>query len=229
MLSLPGLSDTVDGNSPGVPLLLDLGTVNDGVRIDFILRALSLFTRTDLLNAPHVRVLDGHSAQITAGQRIPFFTPGFNSAGLTNVTTKFEDVGIKLFITPKVVGRDLVRINLTTAVEAVTGESIFESNEFTISNPIITQRQASTYMDVHDGDTAIIGGLLQRSEISTQEKVPVLGDVPLLSFFFSSRAKTTTQSNLIFFISPRIIDSSTETRRLITPAMPEPAPAGEDG
>ena len=225
---LPGRGASFNPSSLLVPLLLDFGTVSNGVQIDFLIRALKQFARTDLLSAPHLRVLDGHTAQIKAGEKIPFLTPNFNASGFTSVSTQFKDVGIKLFIQPKVIGRDLVRINLTTAVEAVTGESTFESNGTSVTNPIITSREASTFMDVYDGDTAIIGGLLRRATFTNERKVPVLGEVPILSAFFSSESKETTQSNLIFFITPRIVDPSRERRRIITPVPAVPAPA-KDG
>ncbi len=214
---LPGRGGSFNPNTLLLPLLLDLGTISNGVQIDFLIRALKQFARTDLLSAPHLRVLDGYTAQITAGEKIPFLTPRFNASGFTSVTTEFTNVGIKLFILPKVIGRDLVRINLTTAVEAVTGESTFESNGTSITNPIITSRQASTFLDVYDGDTAIIGGLLRRATFHNDKKVPILGEIPVLSAFFSSESKETSQSNLIFFITPKIIDPSRDRRRIITP------------
>ncbi len=219
---LPGRGGSFNPNSLLVPLLLDFGTVSNGIQIDFLIRALKQFARTDLLSAPHLRVLDGYAAEITAGEKIPFLTPNFNASGFTSVSTQFKNVGIKLFIQPKVIGRDLVRVNLTTAVEAVTGESTFESNGTSITNPIITSRQASTYMDVYDGDTAIIGGLLRRSTFKNEKKVPILGDIPVLSNFFSSESKETSQSNLIFFITPKIIDPSRDRRRIITPVPIDP-------
>ena len=194
--------------------------------MDFLIRALKLFSRSDLLSAPHIAVLDGHSALITAGEEIPFLTPSFNNNGLTNVATTFKQVGIKLYVTPKVIGRDLIRINLTTAVEAVTGENTFESNGVTVSNPIITIREAATTMDVNDGETAIIGGLLTRSKFNNENRVPVLGEIPVVNVLFSSRSKNVVQSNLIFFITPKIMDPSQDRRRMITPVVP--GPAGEE-
>ncbi|MFT7618184.1 MAG: type II secretory pathway component GspD/PulD (secretin) [Planctomycetota bacterium] len=219
---LPGRGGGFNPSSLLVPLLLDFGTISNGVQIDFLIRALKQFARTDLLSAPHLRVLDGYTAQITATEEIPFLTPNFNAVGISSVTTQFKSVGIKLFIQPKVIGRELVRINLTTAVEAVTGESTFESNGASITNPIITSRKASTFMDVYNGDTAIIGGLLRRSTFKNQKKVPVLGEVPILSSFFSSESEETSQSNLIFFITPKVIDPSLERRRIITPVPMAP-------
>lgn len=219
---LPGRGGSFNPSSLLVPLLLDFGTVSNGVQIDFLIRALKQFARTDLLSAPHLRVLDGYTAQITATEEIPFLTPNFNSVGFSSVSTQFKSVGIKLYIQPKVIGRELVRINLTTAVEAVTGESTFESNGTSITNPIITSRKASTFMDVYNGDTAIIGGLLRRSTFKNQRKVPVLGDVPLLSSFFSSESEETSQSNLIFFITPKVVDPSLERRRMVTPVPMAP-------
>lgn len=224
-LGLPPIQGGGGSFNPGAlatPFLADLGTSTGGLRIDFIIRALKLFARTDVLSAPHIRVLNGHTAEITAGQEIPFFQPAFNNSGFSTVTTSFKNVGIKLFIIPSVVGRDLVRINLTTSVETVTGQSTFETENISVTNPVITKRQASTFMDVHDGDTAIIGGLLTRSRLSNENRVPVLGDIPIVNFLFSSRTKETIQSNLIFFIRPRVIDPSRDRRRMITPAPPAP-------
>ena len=217
---IPGRGGSFNLDSFDVPLLLDLGTITNGVQVDFLIRALKLFTKTDLLSAPHIRVLDGYSARIEAGEEIPFFQPNFNASGFSTITTQFKSVGIKLYITPKVVGRDLVRINLTTAVEAVTGESTFQSADVNITNPVITTRRASTYMDVYDSDTAIIGGLLRRSKFNNENVVPILGELPILDLFFSSRSEQVIQSNLIFFITPRIIDVSRERRRMITPVAP---------
>lgn len=230
-LGLPPIQGRGGSFNPGAlatPFLADLGTVTGGLRIDFIIRALKLFARTDVLSAPHIRVLNGHTAEITAGQEIPFFQPQFNASGFSTVSTQFKNVGIKLFIIPNVVGRDLVRINLTTSVETVTGQSTFETENVSVTNPVITKRQASTFMDVHDGDTAIIGGLLRRSRLSNENRVPVLGEIPIVNFLFSSRTKETIQSNLIFFIRPRVIDPSQDRRRMITPAIPAPDPEAEE-
>ena len=224
--AIPGQGDFTPG-ALDPPLLVDLGTVTNGVRVDFLIRALKLFSRADLLSAPHMRVLHGHAAEIIAGQEIPFFTPQFNSSGLNSVTTAFKNVGIKLYVAPRVIGRDLIRINLTTAVEAVTGESTFESSDVSVTNPIITTRRASTVMDVYDNDTAIIGGLLTRSKFNNENRVPILGEIPVLNVLFSSRSKQVTQSNLIFFITPKIIDPSRDRRRMITPVPPALEESGD--
>lgn len=220
---LPGRGASFTSGNSSVPLLVDLGTIDGGLRVDFLIRALKLFNKTDLLTSPHIAVLDGHAAEITAGEEIPFFTPQFNTAGISGVTTAFKSVGIKLFVTPKVIGRNVIRINLQTAVEAVTGQSTFQSANISVTNPILTVRKASTVMDVHDGDTAIIGGLITRSRLQAENRVPILGEIPILDMLFSSRSKQTVQSNLIFFITPKILDPNRDRRRLITPVMtPEP-------
>ncbi len=222
LLGLPEIPGRGGTFNPGTttPLLIDLGTITKGVQVDFLIRALKLFSRSDILSAPHIAVLDGHTASILAGEEIPFLTPSFNTSGFSNVTTTFKSVGIKLFVTPRLLGRDLIRINLTTSVESVTGESTFESNGVTVSNPIITIREATTVMDVNDGDTAIIGGLLTRSKFDSENRIPVLGELPILDVLFSSRSKRVTQSNLIFFITPKVMDPSNDRRRMITPVMP---------
>ncbi|MCA9322767.1 MAG: hypothetical protein KDB53_18645, partial [Planctomycetes bacterium] len=217
---IPGRGATFNPGSSITPLLIDLGTVTNGVQVDFLIRALKLFSKTDVLSAPALRVLDGYSAEIIAGEDIPFFEPKFSASGFSTISTSFKQIGIKLFINPTVVGRDMVRISLTTGVEAVTRESTFVSNDVTVTNPVITTRRISTFMDVYDGDTAILGGLLTRSKFDSENRVPVLGEIPVLNVLFSSRSKQVLQSNLIFFITPRIIDPSRDRRRMITPVIP---------
>ncbi|MEZ6194970.1 MAG: hypothetical protein R3F20_04450 [Planctomycetota bacterium] len=216
LLGLPEIPGRGGTFNPGTttPPLIDLGTISNGVQVDFLIRALKVFGRLDLLSAPHIAVLDGHSAAITAGEEI-LSPPRFDNSGLSSVTTTFKSVGIKLFVTPKVIGRDLIRISLTTAVEAVTGESTFQSEGATVSNPVITVREATTTMDINDGETAIIGGLLTRSKFNNENRVPVLGEIPVLNVLFSSRSKSLlVQTNLIF-ITPKIMDPSQERRRMI--------------
>ena len=227
---LAGRGATFSSGNGATPLVIDLGTITDGVQLDFLIRAINIFSRTDLLSAPHVVVKSGFAAEITAGEEIPFFTPNLNASGINTVTTKFKEVGIKLFVTPVAIGRDLVRLTLTTAVEAITGESTFQSEDITISNPITTVRRVLTEMDVPDGHTAIIGGLLTRTRLENENRVPVIGEVPVLNFFFSSRSKNQAQSNLIFFITPKIMDPARERRSVITPVMPVPGDeeAGEN-
>lgn len=223
---IPGRAGRItSGAAP--PLLLDLGTISNGVQVDFLIRALELFNKTNVLSSPHIAVLDGHGAQIVAGEEIPFLSPTVNPFGQSLVTTQFKRVGVKLYVTPKVVGRHLIRINLTTAVESVTGETAFETNNLKISNPIISSRQASTVMDVHDGDTAIIGGLLTQSTLGAENRVPVLGELPVIGYLFSSRSQQTQQTNLIFFLTPKIIDPSRDHRRIspLPPVAPESKPA----
>lgn len=223
---IPGRGGRFSSGTSNPPLLVDLGTISDGVQVDFLVRALQLFNKTQVLSAPHIAVIDGHAAQIVAGDEIPYLTINPSPFGSPTVSTAFKNVGIKLFVTPKVIGRRLIRINLTTAVQSVTGESSFESNNIRISNPIIATRQASTVMDVHDGETAIIGGLLTHQRSDAENKVPVLGDIPLLNFFFSSRSQQSLQSNLIFFITPKIIDPARDRRPIVIPTLP-PGPETE--
>ncbi len=228
---IPGQGASFNPASGTTPLMIGLGTITNGVQVDFLIRALKLFTKTNVLSAPQIRVLDGYSAEIVAGEDIPFFEPKFSGSGLSTITTSFKQVGVKLFINPKVVGRDLVRISLTSSVEAVTRESTFVSNDVTVTNPVITTRRVSTYMDVYDGDTVVLGGLLTRNKLDSENRVPVLGEIPILNFLFASHSRQVLQSNLIFFVTPRIMDPSAERRRLITPVLPTGAEGSpvEDG
>jgi type II secretory pathway component GspD/PulD (secretin) len=221
-LSLPQLPGTGQaGVSEAFPLFVEFGAINKSVDMDFVIMALRAVGKTDVLSAPVIACLSGFHAEINAGQEVPYFTQTYLGTAI-GVSTSFKKVFIRLIVTPVLVASDLIRINLETSVENVSDIATVISAGSTLVNPIVSVRSAKTTVDVRDGDTVMVGGLITQSKVILEDRVPLLGDIPLLNFFFSSKRTQDVRTNLIFFIKPRVITSSGEAGgRIIIPAGPD--------
>ena len=120
----------------------------------------------------------------------------------TFVTTKFEKTGIQLDITPNLVGRSYVLMSIKAEDSQITGEVTGPAGA---QNPIIAERTAETEVNIRDGETIIIGGLLSNSTVERKSGLPLIMDIPLVGLLFSSTKIEEVKSELVFFITPRII------------------------
>jgi general secretion pathway protein D len=205
-------------------VLLDLGTIAGNVQLDFLVQALKTFNKADVLSAPKVAVINGFRAQFKAAQQVPIFQQTVVGNSVT-ITTNFRDVGITLDVTPRLVSRDVIRMAVNTKVESITGAVSLPQGSTSIATPIISSRSAQTFVDVHDGAAVVIGGLLSTSRAYAEDKVPVLGDIPLLDLFFSSYRASEGRSNLLFFIRPRVISPAGDVGASVILPPPDSRPA----
>ncbi len=202
--------------------LINLGTVKDGIQVDLLISALAQLTKIDVVNAPSVAVRAGHIATISAGEDIPYFT--VNVSGITQtVSTKFKKVAVNLSVLPTLTSRDRLTLAVNLSVENPTGVSTVETAGAITSNPIISSRGVTTTMDCKDGATIVLGGLIQTRELAVEEKIPLLGDVPILGSLFKNIHSQEARSNLLFFLRPKIINpiSSKDTEIILPPAAGE--------
>jgi len=194
-------SFTAPGSISG--FLLSLQGVHDGVEVDALLSFLQTIGASELISTPTVTVLNGHRALINTGSKVPVY----KATGLgTNaqVTTEYQETGVKVEIIPFIVAEDVVRIDLSLDVSAVTGEEPFVLSGVEVSTPIISTRDTGTTVHVHSGQVFSVGGLRARESIETITKVPLLGDIPVLGWLFKSRASRVRNSEILFFITPTI-------------------------
>jgi type II secretory pathway component GspD/PulD (secretin) len=214
------------GSSPGVVpnILTELGTIQDDIQIDLLISALKLFTKVDVVNAPNVAVLSGHTATVTAGQEVPYFE--LNVAGInTIVSVKFKQVNIALEVLPQMIRPDTIRMAVQVKVQNVTGVTTVSTGASEAANPVIASRSVTTTMDVRDGATVVLGGLISTARLDATDRVPILGEIPILEVLFSNRHTQDARTNLIFFLRPRILPpGGSQGRGLITPAVPPEHP-----
>ncbi len=176
-----------------------------------IINAVKSDTQSNLLQVPQIMTLDNQEAHTLVGQEIPITTGEALSNNFDNAfrTTQRQNVGIGLDVRPQVNSSGTIKMNLHLEVSSIAGP--VSSNN---SDLILNKREVETVLTVDDGAIGVIGGLLSDEERRTIEKIPFLGDIPVLGNLFKSRAKTRAKSNLMIFIRPTVIRSAEENRRV---------------
>ncbi len=162
---------------------------------------------------PRITALDGTSAQIITGNQIPII----NTVTLSGVSgstqqVQYISVGVSLQIQPRINSDGFVTSHIFSQVSSVTG--------YQSGNPTLSQREASTSATVRDGDSFVIGGLLQQNELSTVSKLPGIGDIPLIGGLFHVRHDSSTNTNLYIIVTPHVVKNGMNP----PPARPLPSP-----
>ena len=182
---------------------LVLGGTHNGWDLNAKIEALEVNNRADIKSSPKVVVRNGGVASVSTTTEYPFPKAKITSSG-QNVTTDidFKKVGITLNIRPVIAGTDIVILQVYADVSAITGFAATDP----VSTPIVSSRSATTAVHVLRGQTTVIGGLLNQLTFEGETKIPILGDIPVLGMLFRSSSKTTTKTELRFYITPRIIE-----------------------
>jgi general secretion pathway protein D len=208
----PGASQSFQGTELTFKLLGD--NVEDEGALEYFIRAVQQRGNAEILSQPSLLATENKPANIHTGQKTPI--PQVESRGSqTFVRTKFEDTGIKLNITPEFIGREHVRLKVKPEVSVVIDYITLEGG---VQSPVISTRNADTTVTVRDGETLIIGGLLSTTTIEDRTSLPLLGDIPVLGYLFGSTQKKDVKTELVFFITPRIVRPRTGSEmRVIKP------------
>lgn len=180
--------------------LFTIGGIHDNWELKAILEALQSQVRADIVSQPRIAVRNGAVAEIATTSQVPY--PKAKIAG-QNIATDiaFQKVGVTMKIRPSISGTDTVLLQLDIQVDAVTG---YENTE-PVRTPVVSTRMAKTDVQVRNGQSVAIGGLLTQTESEVEKKVPVLGDIPVVGLLFRSTTKESRKSEVIFFVTPRIM------------------------
>jgi type II secretory pathway component GspD/PulD (secretin) len=204
--NLPNASSISNADS-----LLTLSSVQNSLEFNAVLEALATFQNVAIQSRPKIAVREGARADIQNTQKLPYYSVG-NIApdGKVAAGLMFEEVGIKLYVIPRVVGTRTVALSIDVEASQESGSATTFTlqNGQTISNPIITKRSARTVVYLEPGQAVILGGLISERKVEQENKVPFLGDIPLLGYLFRSKLQRKEQSNVLFFIRPRILQGS---------------------
>jgi type II secretory pathway component GspD/PulD (secretin) len=172
--------------------------------LDYLVRFLKSKGKAEILGEPNILATQGLAASLDAGERVPVQSSTFNGATLV-VSTRYEETGIKLVLTPELIGRNAVRMKLKEEFSAVTG---FVAGPGGIQNPVINKRTAETTVTIRDGSTLVVGGLQSSRTREVSSGIPLLMDIPLVGALFSTNTKQETKTELYFFVTPEIIRGS---------------------
>ncbi len=176
-----------------------------------IINAVKSDTTSNLLQVPHLVTLDNQEAHSLVGQEIPITTGQALSNNFDNAfrTTQRQNVGIELTVRPQVNSSGTVKLNLRLEVSSIAGPVSSDNSDL-----ILNKREVETVRTVDDGQIAVISGLLDDNERRTIEKIPLLGDLPVLGHLFTSKAKQRSKTNLMIFIRPTILRTAGDSRRI---------------
>ena len=191
-----GVGTAVDLPAVGATsaLGLTLGAINGAFNLDVALSALESKGELKILSTPKVTTQNNKTAEMTDGVQVPIQIIANNT-----VTVQYKDAALKLLVTPQITAANTVI--MAVLLENASIDQAQGSN----GNPTIRTQRANTQVQVADGVTTVIGGIVQSSETSRQESTPGLSKIPLLGWLFKNNLSENLSQELLIFITPRII------------------------
>jgi general secretion pathway protein D len=197
----------------GLPEGLTLGAgrfLDSGTNFAMILRALRGDSNTNILQTPSIITIDNEEAEIKVAQEIPFVTGQFTNTGASNgsvnpfQTIQREEVGTILKITPQINEGDSVMLKIEQESSGVT------QGPAGAVDLVTNKRTISTNVMVDDGGVIVLGGLISDTALEGENRVPLLGAIPIIGEFFKTRSGKKEKQNLMVFIRPTILRDSVD-------------------
>ncbi|HCF60198.1 MAG TPA: type IV pilus secretin PilQ, partial [Myxococcales bacterium] len=182
------------GSGGGVGFIF--GSAGGAVALNLRLSAMESAGQIKTISAPKVTTLDNSSATISQGVSIPF-----SQVSAAGVNTAFVEARLQLDVTPHVTADGSVLLDITAS-----NNQPDPGNSGANGQPSISKKEAKTQVLVKDGDTTVIGGIYTRSQALSEAAVPVLARIPVLGWLFKHNRETDNRSELLIFITPRIIN-----------------------
>jgi pilus assembly protein CpaC len=208
------------GNLPGLGSFDTLDSFQAGVSyfpagVGAVLQALSTKGVAKILAEPNLLVRSGQEGNFLAGSRIPYSVL-VSSGGTSTPSIVYETVGIKLRFKPEVLENGLIQLKIDPAeVSSIAGT--LAANGY----PIIDTRDVRTSVELRHNESLVLAGLLQEEQIKTMSKIPVLGDIPILGALFRSTQDDLKEKELVFFITPQIVQPT-------APGIETPLPTDQE-
>lgn len=189
-----------------------LGTVTN---LGLLARFLESEARANILSTPNIMTLDNEEAKIVIGQNLPFVTGSYSNTGNSNgsvtpfQTYERKDVGLTLRVRPQITEGGVVRVQIYQEASSVQGGTASNSN-----GPITNKRSLESNVLVDDGKIIALGGLIEDSYGNSEERVPLLGEIPFLGALFRYESRSRKKTNLMVFLRPHIIRDAQDYQSL---------------
>jgi pilus assembly protein CpaC len=174
-----------------------------GLNVGATLQALETTGVVETLAEPNILAVNGKEASFLAGGEYPYPVAQASAGGAATITIMFKEYGIRLNFVPTITPRGTIRLQVAPEVSALDFTHAVEVSGFDV--PAITSRKMKTEVELNDGQSFIIGGLLDNEETDTFQKIPFLGDIPVLGKFFQSMTKTKTNTELIVICTAELV------------------------
>jgi general secretion pathway protein D len=200
---------TSTGVSAAFPSGFSMGIIGAGItiggitfpNIGAVIQAYKTDQEVSILSTPQIMTLDNEEAEINVGSNVPYITQQQQSTTSTLVgynTYEYKDVGVILNITPHINEENFIRLKISQQVTKVTSAA-------NSPTPTTLKRTAKTTVVVKDNETVVIGGLVGDSTEKDTYKIPLLGDIPILGWLFSTHSSSREKTNLYVFLTPHIV------------------------
>ena len=182
---------------------LNLFAFFPGLNLGATIQALETKGVVETLAEPNVLAVNGREASFLAGGEYPYPIAQGSSTGGTTITIMFKEYGIRLNFVPTLTPRGTIRLQVAPEVSALDFSHAVEVSGYEV--PAITTRRMKTEVELGDGESFLIAGLLDNEETESFQKIPFLGDIPILGRFFQSMTKTRTNTELIVIVTTEIV------------------------
>jgi pilus assembly protein CpaC len=199
-----GGRDTVDATGGKFTFsdMLNFMIFNNKYNVGTLIKAMQDKGLFQSLAEPNLIALNGKEASFLAGGEYPYPVVQPSAAG-NAVTIIFKEFGVRLNFTPTVLGGDLINLKVRPEVSSLDFSNAIVLNGFRI--PALSTRRTDTEVELQDGQTFAIAGLMNNSVQSTMRKIPGIGDIPILGWLFKSQAMAKNQTELVVMITPHIV------------------------
>jgi pilus assembly protein CpaC len=175
----------------------------------------------ETLAEPNVLAENGKEASFLAGGEFPYpVVQGGNTGGTTPITIQFRQFGVRLNFIPTITPRGTIRLQVAPEVSALDYANGITLQGFTV--PGVSVRNVNTEVELAEGQSFAIGGLLDNRETETFDKIPFIGDIPILGKFFQSRNKVRNNTELIVIVSPQVVRPMPAGQKIAIPNYPVP-------
>lgn len=220
MLSPTGGSGAIIGFGSGKSVQVTDPTTKTSISIPSLIGFINFLKTTkkaNILSTPQIMALDNQEAEIEVGDKVVTGSTqsSTGTSGTTIVTPTFDDATIKLNIKPFISpSSNSIRMEIKQQVSQLSTASTPDA--FKASTQPIAKRSIKTMINVNNGDTAILGGLIKEDDTESIIKVPLLGDIPIIGWLFKSSTRVKNKTNMVVFLTPKIVRNTADSNSIIS-------------
>jgi len=181
--------------------------VNSNSKKWALIKAAQDDNRLQVISSPNVLTRDGMEAEISFGEEVPIQSSTLTDGGNQNFSFDYRDAKITLRVTPHIDDNEMVTLNLEQEVRRVISDNLAEEG----TAPTFRTREIRSNLQVDDGQTVILGGLIERGDTTERVGIPYLMDIPLLGYFFGRNVERKQGTEILMVMTPHVVDTRDET------------------
>jgi len=216
----PVFSQLPPGSPATLSDLLNIFYYRPDIGVGGVLQALEAKNLAQILAEPNLLTVSGKPASFLAGGEFPFPTIQGGAAGVGQITIQFKEFGIRLDFLPTITPRGTIHLMVTPEVSSLDYSNALTVNGFTV--PGLQTKRVQTEVELANGQSFVIAGLLDNQAIENLNKIPGIGDIPVLGKLFQSRSVTRSHSELLVVVTPELVQPIPAGVK--TPELPMPLP-----